>query len=136
MTTTFTTDLLMLTLTAGLCAATWIPYILSTIATRGLVRAVSYPKPDDKPLPEWAQRAHRAHMNLVENIGPLAALILVAHLTQTAGETTALAATIFFWARVVQYICHIFGIPWVRTLAFFVSFFALVAIFLAIFGAA
>ncbi len=97
---------------------------------------MGYPKPDDKPLPEWAQRAYRAHLNLIENIGPFAALVLVAHIAGAANETTALAATIFFWARVVQAAVHHLGIPYVRTLAFFVSFFAEVAIFLAILGMA
>ena len=129
-----TTDLMMLTWTAALCAFLWIPYILQLIATRGLVRAVGYPQPDDKPLPDWATRAHRAHMNLIENIGPFAALVLVAHIAGAANETTATAATVFFWARVVQAGVHIAGIPWVRTFAFFVSFFALVAIFLSILG--
>lgn len=133
---TMTTELSMLAWTAALCGVLWIPYILQGIATRGPVRAMGYPKPDDKKLPDWAQRSHRAHMNLVENIGPFAALILVAHLSGAAGETTAMAAQVFLWARVVQAAVHIAGIPYVRTLAFFVSFFALVAIFLAIIGQA
>ncbi len=131
-----TTDLLMLTLTAAMCGVLWLPYILQTILTRGLMEAMGYPKPGQKPLPEWTARSMRAHLNLVENVGVFAVLVLVAHLTQTASETTAMAATVFFWARVVQAVVHILGIPVVRTLAFFVSWFALITIFLAIFGAA
>jgi len=130
--TAMTTDLMMLTLTAAMCAVLWVPYIVQTLITRGPARAMGYPKPDDKPLPDWAQRAYRAHMNLVENIGPFAALVLVAHLTQTANESTAMWATVFFWARVVQAAVHIGGIPYVRTLAFFVSWISMVMIFLAI----
>ena len=133
---TMTTELSMLAWTAALCAVLWIPYTLQAIATRGPVRAMGYPKPDDKKLPDWAQRAHRAHMNLVENIGPFAALVLVAHIAGATNETTATAATVFFWARVVQAAVHHLGIPYIRTLAFFVSFFAEIAIFLAILGMA
>ncbi len=133
---TMTTELSMLAWSAALCAVLWIPYILQTIATRGPVRAMGYPKPDDKALPDWAVRAHRAHMNLIENIGPFAALVLVAHIAGASNETTASAVTIFFWARVVQAAVHYLGIPYIRTLAFFVSFFAEVTIFLAILGMA
>ena len=123
-----TTDLTMLLWTTVLCILLWLPYILATIQTRGLVNAVGYPTPDDKPLPEWAQRSHRAHMNLIENIGPFAALVLIAHVAGAANETTALAATIYFWVRLLQAIVHTLGIPWVRTLAFFVSWAALLTI--------
>ncbi len=133
---TMTTELTMLAWTTALCAVLWIPYMLQIIATRGPVRALGYPKPDDKALPDWAERAHRAHLNLVENIGPFAALVLVAHVAGASNETTAMATTIFFWARVVQAAVHYLGIPYIRTLAFFVSFFAEVAIFLAILGMA
>jgi uncharacterized MAPEG superfamily protein len=46
---------------------------------------------------------------------------LVAQLGGAANATTALGATIFFWARLVQAVVHILGVPWVRTLAFGVS---------------
>ncbi len=133
---TMTTELTMLAWTAALCAVLWVPYTLQAIATRGLVRVMGYPKPDDKKLPDWAARAYRAHMNLIENIGPFAALVLVAQLSTSTNATTASAVTIFFWARVVQAAVHYLGIPYVRTLAFFVSFFAEIAIFLAIIGMA
>ena len=123
-----TTDLTMLLWTTVLCILISLPYILATIQTCGLVTAVGYPKPDDKPLPEWAQRSHRAHMNLIENIGPFAALVIIAHVAGAANETTALAATIYFWVRLLQAIVHTLGIPWVRTLAFFVSWAALLTI--------
>ncbi len=133
---TMTTELSVLAWTAALCGVLWLPYILQGILTRGLVRAMGYPRPDDKKLPDWAQRSHRAHMNLIENIGPFAVLILVAHLSGMSGETTAMAATVFLWARVVQAAVHIAGIPYVRTLAFFASWLAMVTIFLAIVGLA
>ena len=36
-----------------------------------------------------------------------------------ANETTALGATVFFWARLSHAILYIAGVPWLRTAAFF-----------------
>lgn len=89
------TDLLYLTLSAGFCILLWIPYILSRIQTWGLVNAVGYPA-NPPELPAWAQRSKRVHKNLMENLAPFAALVLTAHVTGAANETTALSAQIFF----------------------------------------
>jgi len=115
-----TIDLKMLTWTAVLCVVLILPYVLCRIPVWGLVATVGYPK-NPPALPDWAQRAQRAHLNLVENIGPFTALVVVAHAGGAANEMTALGATIFFWARLAQAIVHILGLPWLRTAAFFVS---------------
>ncbi|MFT5181583.1 MAG: putative MAPEG superfamily protein [Alphaproteobacteria bacterium] len=128
-----TTDLLYLTLSAGLCAVLWIPYVLSRIQTWGLVNAVGYPE-NPPELPAWAQRAKRVHENMVENLAPFAALVLVAQVTGAANETTALASLLFFWSRVAHAIVFILGIPWLRTLAFFAAWIGLVLIFIEIIG--
>ena len=47
------------------------------------------------PLPGWAERAKRAHINMAENLAPFAALVLVAHVTGAANATTAMGAAIF-----------------------------------------
>lgn len=124
-------DLLYLTLSAGLCAILWIPYILSRIQTWGLMDAVGYPE-NPPALPAWAQRSTRVHLNMVENLAPFAALVLVAHVAGVANETTALGAAIFFWARVVHAVVFTFGIPWLRTLAFAVAWIGIVIIFIEI----
>jgi len=129
-----TVDLEMLTWTAVLCVVLFLPYVLCRISVWGLVATVGYPK-NPPPLPGWAQRSQRAHLNLVENIGPFTALVVVAHAGGAANEVTALGATIFFWARLVQAVVHILGVPWVRTLAFFVSLVGEVMILRQILGA-
>ena len=113
-----TTELRLLTYTALISLLVWVPYILSEIKTRGLARAVGYPSGVVDDLPAWAQRCHRAHMNLVENIGPFAILVLVAHVMGINNAMTVLGAQLFFWARIVQIGVMIAGISWVRTLAF------------------
>jgi len=111
----------MLAYSAFLCLVLWIPYILSAIQTRGLASVVGYPTGEYGDLPDWAQRTRRAHVNLVENLVPFSALILIAHLGGEASGATAFGAALFFWARLLQAIVHIAGIPWVRTIAFAVS---------------
>ncbi|MBI4185068.1 MAG: MAPEG family protein [Proteobacteria bacterium] len=111
-------ELRMLAYAALLSLVLWIPYILAAIGQRGLGRVMGYPTGGYEDLPEWVQRSHRAHLNLVENLAPFAALVLIAHAIGAEGAATAFAARLFFWARLVQAAVHIAGIPWVRTLAF------------------
>ncbi len=89
-------DMRLLAYSALVCILMWVPYILLAIKTFGLVNVVGYPAPDYGGMPQWGQRLHRAHMNLVENLAPFAVLVIIAQLTGTANETTALGARIFF----------------------------------------
>ena len=128
-----TTDLMMLAWSAALCALLWVPYILARIGAWGLVDTVGYPdSPPDVPV--WSARIKKAHANLVENLLPFGVLVLVAHVGGMANEATALGATLFFWSRVAHAIVYTFGIPWLRTVAFFGVFVGQVMIFIAIIG--
>ena len=126
-------DLLYLTLSAGLCILLWIPYIVSRTLTWGLLDTVGYPSRPPE-LPDWAQRSQRAHYNLVENLVPFAALVLTAQIIGAANESTALGAMLFFWARLVQVIVQILGIPWIRTLSFVIGWIGMLLIFFEILG--
>ena len=117
-------DLRWLLYSALLCLVLWVPYIISAISVRGLDRVVGYPTGEYGDLPAWARRNQRAHMNLVENLIPFAAIVLVAHVSGAANATTALAAQVFFWARLVHSVVMIAGIAWVRTLSFAVGWLA------------
>ena len=119
--TALTIELRLLVYSAFLCLILWMPYILSEIMVRGVSRAVGYPTGEYKDLPDWAQRCQRAHLSLLENLAPFAALVLVAHAIDATNAATALGAQLFFWARVVQAVVHIAGIPWIRTVAFLVG---------------
>ncbi len=129
-----TTDLKLLVFTALLSIVMWLPYILMGITHFGLMRMVSYPACNYSELPQWAQRLHRAHMNVVENLAPFAVLVIVAHLTGAANEATALGANLFFWSRLVQVAGQTAGIPFVRTIAFFVGWVGNIIILLQILG--
>ena len=116
-----TTDLTMLTLSALLTALLAFPGTVGLIIEKGLAFAAGN-RDETAQLSAWAERAQRAHRNMLENLPVFAALVLVAHVAGLANETTALGATIFFWARVAHAVVYIAGIAWVRTGAFVVSF--------------
>ena len=125
------TDLIMLAWSSALCVVLFLPYVLARTMVWGLADTVGYPK-NPPTLPDWADRAYRAHRNMVENLAPFAALVLTAQASGRASTTTALAATLFFWARLAHAIVFIAGIPWLRTLSFMVGVIAMAMIFLAI----
>lgn len=125
------TDLKMLAWSAGFTLLLWLPYILARMMASGIVPTLTYAA-DKDPLPSWAERAKKAHYNAIENLAPFAAVVLVAHLAGAASATTAGAAVIFFWARVVHYFGAISGLPFIRTLSFAVGWVATLVIFWAI----
>ncbi|WP_026941451.1 MAPEG family protein [Hellea balneolensis] len=66
-------------------------------------------------------RTKRAQANFVESMCMFAPLVLVAAVTNSFSDLTALGAALFFWGRVVFAPTYWLGVPWVRTLAWFVS---------------
>lgn len=123
-----TAELRWLTYTVLLALVLWIPYILAALQVRGLTRAMGYPTGNYTDLPDWAQRSYRAHMNLAENLAAFAALVIVAQISGATSGTTAAAAQVFFWARLVHAAVLIAGIPWVRTLVWTVGWIACLVI--------
>lgn len=122
-----TTELFYLALVTAFTGLLWVPYILDRIAVRGLVDTVGYP--DSPPAQSaWAQRLMKAHANAVENLVVFGVLVLIAHMLQVNGAAVAMAATVYFWVRVVHALSYTFAIPWVRTLSFAVGFFCQVVI--------
>ena len=110
-------ELYWLTVSAGLMLVLWVPYTAKNVTLVGLDRGMRE-IPDETLLPDWARRCRRAHMNLIENFAPFAALVLVLHVAGKADPSTATAAAIFFFARMLHAIVYIAGIPYVRTLFF------------------
>ena len=117
------TELLYLALVTAFTGLLWIPYILDRVLVWGLMDAVGYPE-NPKPQSPWAQRMKKAHANAVENLAVFAALVLLANAAGVSSPSIATAAIVYFWARVVHAASYTFAIPWVRTVAFTVGFFA------------
>ena len=121
------TELMYLVYVTAFTGLLWLPYILDRVATRGLLDAVGYPE-NPKPQSPWAQRLMKAHLNAVENLVVFATLVLVAVAAGVSNSIIATASMVYFWARVVHAVSYTFAVPWVRTLAFAVGFFAQAAI--------
>jgi uncharacterized MAPEG superfamily protein len=117
------TELHYLVYVTALTGLLWVPYILDRIAKWGLIGAVGYPN-NPPPQSPWARRLMKAHLNAVENLVVFAALVLAAHALGVSGGAIATAAIVYFWARLVHVLAYSFAVPWVRTLAFAVGFFA------------
>ncbi|MBX3456143.1 MAPEG family protein [Ferrovibrio sp.] len=112
-----TTDLLMLISSAVLCLALALPYSLGFMLERGLY-IMAGNREDFPPGKGWVGRSHRAHLNMVENLIPFAALVLAAHVSGKADGWSALGAQIFFYSRLAHAVVYTAGIPWLRTLAY------------------
>jgi len=78
-----------------------------------------------------AGRGIRAHRNLIENLVPFAAVVLVAYAFAVSTPATQWAATAFLAARIVHAACYIAGIKLLRTLAYLVGFAATLVIAVA-----
>jgi len=129
-----TTDLRMLVWTALLALALPFIYLAGlTLAPGGAAWSLGNRAEALPGVPEWAARAQRAHLNLLQNLAPFAILVLVAHVSGKANATTAIGATIFFWARVAHAAVYIAGIKYLRTLVFAISTFGAVLILTQLF---
>jgi uncharacterized MAPEG superfamily protein len=120
-------DLEMLVWSAVLALVQMLIAVLAAIAAVGLPALVGN-REGLPPFTGLALRAQRAHLNMIENLAIFAIFVIVAHLTGRSNATTALGATLFFWARLVYAIVYLAGIPWVRTAVWAVSFVGMVMV--------
>lgn len=125
------TELTMLTWSAVLCVLLAVPYTLGLIAERGLITMVGN-REGFAPTTGWIHRAQRAHANMVENLVPFAALLLTVVVASRTSATTALAAQLFFYARLGHAVVYIAGIPWLRTLAWTLGVVAMAMLLVAL----
>lgn len=129
-----TPDLAYAAYAALLTTVLWVPYILGQVFANGMLSPQNYRDPTPRPVPLWAQRANRAHLNSVETLAPFVALVLIAHVSGAASSMTALWAAVFFWARVGHAVVYLLGIPYLRTLIFTAGFVATIGIFIEVIG--
>jgi uncharacterized MAPEG superfamily protein len=122
-----TSELTALTFSAVLCALLAVPYGFPQTSVWGL-RVAMGNRENPPPLPEWANRAIRAHRNMLENLPHFSVLVIVAVLADSTNQLTAWGAWGFFAARLVHAVVYIAGIPYVRTAAFFAGILAELAI--------
>ena len=123
-----TTELQYLVLTGILSILLWVPYITNRIFLWGIGTFLNnYPEgyPKDEPVPSmWAQRAKRAHLNLVENLPAFAIVVLVANHVAPGAESAIFCSKIFFFSRIAHAFVYILAIPFLRTPLYLVGWFA------------
>ncbi|NER79339.1 MAG: MAPEG family protein [Leptolyngbya sp. SIO1D8] len=116
-----------------LCVLLWIPYILNRVFVWGIPAfASNYPSKkfpvEAPPVPVWAERAQRAHLNMVETLPAFAAVVLAAYLSNANSTIVANWAAIFFWTRIFHATVYILGVPYLRTPVYLISWVAVLAI--------
>lgn len=123
-----TTELLYLLLTALLTGVLWIPVVIGYVSSGRQLTPANYKVAPTTPLPDWVNRANRAHLNAVENIAPFAAVVLIAQATGVSNALTATCAAVYFFARLAHAVVHVsgFGRFKARTLLFTVAWLAFV----------
>lgn len=120
-----TTDLWMLVASGALALfISSVPLFRAMRQTWGFEGLVGN-REDLPPLTGWGARTARAYNNLLDNIILFGAAVILAHITGSANETTALMSQVFFAARVVHAVTYIAGIRYVRTVAYLVSAYAI-----------
>lgn len=99
-----TTELFYLTLTTLLAASLWIPFVygLNTVDSDADVRDGFRRPPDVSQMPPWVHRSFRAHLNLIEQYVPFAALVFILHLMNVSNGFTVGAVIAFFVLRVAH----------------------------------
>ncbi|HUL94193.1 MAG TPA: MAPEG family protein [Burkholderiales bacterium] len=122
-------ELNLLVWAAALTVVQVLVAVLGAFGQVGLMKLVGN-REDMPKLTGWAGRAERAHLNMLQNLVLFAALVLVAVATGKTNEMTLLGAQLFLWGRVAYAIIYLAGLPWLRTLSWFVSVIGLVLIFL------
>lgn len=107
---TFPTELGILTCLMILAASLWIPYIVG-VNTHAVAGAEPFVRP--APLdqyPAWVHRAHRAHLNLLEQALPFSVLVLILNAVDGFTALTYWTAIVFFWVRVLHAVGMISGV--------------------------
>ena len=116
-----------LALSGALTLLLWTPYILARVFVWGPITFLTnYPKdfPRVQPTPPlWAERAQRAHLNMVETLPAFIAVLVAADylIGDSAGIAVGAASKLFFYARVAHAGVYILGVPGLRTPVYLVS---------------
>ena len=123
-----TTELFYLLFTAILTGVLWVPVVIGYVLSRGLLKPSDYKVAPTSPLPDWVNRANRAHANAVENFAPFAAVVLIAHAVGVSTPITENCAIVYFYARAAHAVIHISGFDlfMARTVMFTVAWIAFV----------
>lgn len=82
----------------------------------------------DKTL--FVQRAKRANQNMIEGLMMFVPLVLVAVQSEQTAGLSLIGAAMFFFGRLAYAPLYWFGVPWLRSIAWFVSIIGIILIFI------
>ena len=128
------TELFYLGLSILLGLATILAYGLVADLTHGLRYGAGPrddPPPDNSPL---RGRMGRAVSNFTETFALFAAGVLGVIVFDRTGTGTALGAALYFWGRVAYVPLYAFGVPWLRSVAWFVSILGIILVTMPLLG--
>lgn len=134
MPTPLSTEFFWLTLTILMTALIWVPYIINRLIEHSPWPALINPQPDLRPKAQWAERLMRAHDNAIENLVVFAPLVLVLHGLGISTTATILSCMVYFFARLSHLLLYTMGVPFFRTVAFFIGFLCQMTLGLSILG--
>ncbi|HYW03422.1 MAG TPA: MAPEG family protein [Gammaproteobacteria bacterium] len=83
---------------------------------------------------QWLGRMRRANENFKETLPWALGLLIMVQITGHSSAVTVSGAWLYFWARVAYVPLYLFGIPWLRTLAWTASMVGLGMLLVPIFG--
>jgi len=130
-----TTELYFLLATTVLLTLLWIPFVVSIVKSGGELTPTTY-RTLELPgeMPHWANRANRAHQNLVEQFGAFATVILIAHVAGVSTWITVIASAVYFFARVLHAVVMLGGYSMfkARTRSFFTAMLSILAMVIEI----
>jgi len=111
-------ELQMLALMTLFFMLAWLPASVSKYQTYGLGWLLSNRSTAGlPPLPEWGQRAERAHANLIANFPGFAVAVLLLAVTGGFDQGTRVAAALFVSARALHMLFYIRGEVWPRVIS-------------------
>lgn len=117
-----TDELFWLAATLLMTTFLWVPYILNRMKEQGIWNAMYDPHGETEASAPWAERMMRAHQNAIENLVVFAPLVLMLYALEISTEATALACSIYFFARAAHFIVFTLGLPILRVVTFLTGF--------------
>jgi uncharacterized MAPEG superfamily protein len=106
---TYPAELLLLAILMIFAASLWIPYIVGITKEPGGDTAFDRPA-DLHQMRAWVHRAHRAHLNLLEQGMPFAVLVLLTDRVDGFSALTLWASVMFLVVRVLHALGMISGL--------------------------
>src|SRR4030088_2739385 len=111
---------------AAMAVLAWLAlFVASVAATRAWsLNGLQIAFGNRQHLPEatpFAGRADRAARNLPETLVLFTAILLAVQSAGKSGSVTLLGTTLFFWSRLVYWPVYLIGIPYLRTLLWWLS---------------